>query len=51
MKFVKPMMFMALGAGVVVAYQKYSKPMMEKIEDATSEVIKKMDKKLDNMIN
>lgn len=46
MKMAKSMMLMALGAGSVVMYQKYNKPLMKKM----SKMMNKMDNKLEEMI-
>lgn len=50
MKIVKDMTFMAMGAGAVLAYQKYSKPMMKKMNKAVSTVKEKANEKLENMM-
>lgn len=50
MKVVKPMMLMAMGAGAVIAYQKYSKPVMDKMSDEVEDIKKKACKKLDSMM-
>ncbi len=42
----KSMMLMALGAGSVLMYQKYNKPLMKKM----SKMMNKMDNKLEDMI-
>ena len=46
MKKLSNIAFMMLGAGAVLAYQKYSKPMMKMI----SKKMDKADKKLENMM-
>lgn len=43
-------MFMALGAGMAVAYQKYKKPMMKKIEEEKDRAIRKVDRSIENMM-
>ena len=50
MKVVKPMMLMAMGAGAVIAYQKYSKSVMDKMSDDVEDIKKKACKKLDSMM-
>ena len=51
MKIVKSMALIAMGAGAVLAYQKYSEPVMEKIEDIADDIMHKASKKLDDMID
>lgn len=46
----KEIAFMALGAGAVLAYQKYNKPVMKKVEKTANKALKKVDNKLENMI-
>lgn len=46
----KDIALVALGATAVLAYQKYSKPMMEEAEKVMKGALKKADKKLDNMM-
>ncbi len=41
---------MALGAGAVLAYQKYSEPVMHEAKVAANKVLKKTDKKLEDMM-
>ncbi len=50
MKIVKSMALIAVGAGAVLAYQKYSEPLMNKLEDVADEAIKKANKKLEDMM-
>ena len=50
MKVMKPMMLMAMGAGAVLAYQKYSKPVMNKMSDSVEDIKRKTSKKLDSMM-
>jgi hypothetical protein len=45
-KLTKTMMLMALGAGSVIMYQKYNKPLMKKM----SNMMNKMDDKLEDMM-
>ncbi len=47
MKLTKDVALMMIGAGAVLMYQKYSKPMMKKMDKA----LDKADRKLENMIN
>lgn len=50
MKIVKSMALIAMGAGAVLAYQKYSEPMMEKLERLAEDAMRKADKKLEDMM-
>jgi hypothetical protein len=50
MQIGKDVALVAIGAAAVLAYQKYHKPVMEKIEKTTEEVLKRANKKLDSMI-
>ncbi len=50
MKIVKSMALIAMGAGAVLAYQKYSEPMMRKLEDLAEDAMIKADKKLEDMM-
>lgn len=50
MKIVKSMALIAVGAGAVLAYQKYSEPVMNKLEDIADEAMKKANKKLEDMM-
>lgn len=50
MKLVKDMAFMGLGAGAVLAYQKYKKPMKKKVEQVVDSTMKKANKKLEDMM-
>lgn len=50
MKIAKIVALMAAGAGAVIAYQKYSKPVMNKMQDMVDCALVKVDKKLDDMI-
>lgn len=50
MQIGKDVALVALGAATVLAYQKYHKPVMEKIEKTTEGAIKKVNKKLDNVM-
>lgn len=47
---VKSMMFMGLGVGATLAYQKYSQPMMKSFEKMIDKTIKKVDEELDEMM-
>ena len=44
------MALIAAGAGAVLAYQKYSEPVMDKVEEIADEAMKKANKKLENMM-
>ena len=50
MKIVKSMALVAVGAGAVLAYQKYSEPVMEKISDMADNAMKCASKKLEDMM-
>ncbi len=50
MKFSKNLALMSLGAGAVVLYQKYNKPLMKKVEQVVGKVTKKEDNELENMM-
>ena len=50
MKMAKIIALMAAGAGAVLAYQKYSEPVMDKISDLADDVMKKANKKLEDMM-
>ena len=44
------MALVAVGAGAVLAYQKYSEPVMDKISEMADDAMKCASKKLDNMM-
>ena len=50
MKIGKDMAFMLMGAGAVLAYQKYNKPVMKKVEEVVDSAMKKANKKLEDMM-
>ena len=50
MKIVKSMALVAMGAGAVLAYQKYSEPLMNKLEKVAEDALMKADKKLEDMM-
>lgn len=50
MKIVKSMALMAMGAGAILAYQKYSEPLMDKLEQLAEDAMLKADKKLEDMM-
>ena len=50
MNFVKNMSLVALGVGATLAYQKYSKPMMIKMEHAMNKMARCSEEKLEDMI-
>lgn len=50
MKVVKDMALIAIGAVGAIAYQKYSKPVMEKVEEFASEAMSKVNDKLEDMM-
>lgn len=49
MKFVKSMALMGLGAGAVLAYQKYEKPVMKEAKKTMKKVMKKSNQMLEDM--
>ena len=51
MKIAKDVALMAIGAGAVVAYNKYNKPVKKKIEKTVNKATKAMNDKLDNMMS
>ena len=50
MKIAKVVGLMAAGAGAVLAYQKFSKPVMKKMQEIMDDALLKADEKLDDMI-
>lgn len=50
MRFAKNMMWTALGAGAVLAYQKYEKPMMKEMDKMVSKALKSTNHKLEDMM-
>ena len=44
MKVAKSMALMAMGAGALLAYQQYSKPVMNKMTKAANKAVKEMNK-------
>jgi len=50
MKIAKVVGLMAAGAGAVLAYQKYSKPVMDKMHEVCDGALKKVNEKLDDMM-
>jgi len=50
MKIMKSLALMAAGAGAILAYQKYSEPVMEKLECIADDVMKKANEKLEDMM-
>ena len=49
MKAMKDLALMSLGAGAVLAYQKYSKPIMKKMNKLMDSKMKQIDDALENM--
>ena len=41
---------MGMGAGAVLAYQKYNKPVKKKVEEVVDTTMKKANKKLENIM-
>lgn len=50
MKIGRSIAFTMLGAGAVLAYQKYNKPVMKKMENFVDSTMKKANNKLENMM-
>ena len=50
MKMGNNIALMAVGAGAVLAYQKYSKPMMKKVDQFMNSKMKKVDNALEDMM-
>ncbi len=50
MQMGRDMLLVALGMVGVLAYQKYSKPVMKKAEELMNDALKMADKKLDEMM-
>ena len=50
MKIMKSMALIAVGAGAVLAYQKYSEPVINKLSDVAEDAMKKANKKLEDMM-
>ena len=50
MKLSKNIALMAMGAGAMLAYQKYSKPVMKAVDKTAKNALKKVDNKLDDMM-
>ena len=50
MKVVKSMALMGMGAGAVLAYQKYNKPMMKKMKKLVNNMKEKASDELENMM-
>ena len=46
----KSAFFMGLGIGATIAYQKYSKPAMKKIEKFIDKTVKQVDNQLEEMM-
>ncbi|MFV0250058.1 MAG: hypothetical protein ACK5HP_03385 [Bacilli bacterium] len=50
MKLGKDLALITLGAGAVLAYQKYNKPIMKKVDEVKKETVRKANNKLENMM-
>ena len=50
MKLGKNMALMGLGAGAVLAYQKYNKPLMKKMDNMMKSIKNKASNKLEDMM-
>lgn len=46
----KNVALVAMGAGAVLAYQKYNKPVMKKMEATADKVVRKANNKLEDMM-
>lgn len=50
MKIAKSMLLVGLGVGGTIAYQKYSKPAMKKLEKFVDKSVKKVNQEIDEMM-
>ena len=50
MKVLRSMALIAMGAGAILAYQKYSEPVINKLSDVAEDAMKKANKKLEDMM-
>ena len=50
MKVLRSMALIAMGAGAVLAYQKYSEPVINKLSDLAEDAMKKANEKLEDMM-
>lgn len=50
MKLGKDIAFMAMGAGAVLAYQKYRKPVMKAVDSTAKKALRKANEKLEDMM-
>lgn len=50
MKMGKDIALMAIGAGMMYAYDKYNKPVMQKVEKTVDKTLKKANNKLEDMM-
>ena len=50
MKMTKDIMMMSLGAGAVLAYQKYKKPVMKKLDKVVDKTMHKANKAIEDMM-
>jgi len=50
MRLARDMAFMALGAGAVLAYQRYHEPMMDEMDKMVSKALKCTNHKLEEMM-
>ena len=46
----KSMLFLGIGVGATLMYQKYSKPVMKEMEKIANKAMKKIDKELEEMM-
>ncbi len=49
MKMTRDMVMMSLGAGAILAYQKYKKPVMKKLDKVVDKTMHKANNMLENM--
>jgi hypothetical protein len=50
MKYGKSLALMALGAGTLLAYQRYNKPVMQRVKHEVNKTVAKTNNKLENMM-
>ena len=50
MNMMKNVALMAMGSAITLAYQKYNKPMMNKVEKVVNKSLKKANDKLEDMM-
>lgn len=50
MKMTRDIMMMSLGAGALLAYQKYNKPVMKKLDRVVDKTMQKANKTIEDMM-